>query len=596
VVLKDASGNTIKTVDPVNVADGAASASIVEQTFTGDNSTTAFTVTGVYETNPANFLIHIDGVYQPISSSYSLSLVGANTRVTFTSAPPTGAVILIRAYSVAALGETGPPATVTFKFSTTTTDADPGAGYFRLNNATIASATQMFVSDTSFFGAADVSAWVQSWDDSTNASSKGLLTLRSVGALSYFGIFKVTGTITDAVGYTKVTIAHVSSSGTWVADDEMSIDFSVAGDQSTDGRIPTVTAAGNAMIAAANAAAQTALLSNFVGDSGSGGTKGLVPAPASGDTAAGKFLKADATWATLVSGSLNVQTFSANGTWTKPSNAQLSLIMLVGGGGGGGSGGNDIGSASRGGGSGGGGAKLAVAFIVSSSLGSTETVTIATGGAGGGAQAANADGNNGSAGGTSTFGAWLSAFGGGGGGGGGSGGLVRGGIPGGDMETGATAPAGGSAPGPTSGFTSQSSSGTATFGSGTPGGAGNSYGVAPIAGYAGINGPTGGGGGGGGAAAAAGGALRGAAGGTGGGTGATGGTGNASTTHPSGTGGGGGGQSGASAATSGGAGGAGVRGGGGGGGGAKNSSGAGSSGAGAAGGDGYCVVYTWCFA
>jgi hypothetical protein len=42
----------------------------------------------------------------------------------------------------------------------------------------------------------------------------------------------------------------------------------------------------------------TALLNNFVGDSGAGGTKGLVPAPAAGDAAALKFLKADGTWAT----------------------------------------------------------------------------------------------------------------------------------------------------------------------------------------------------------------------------------------------------------------------------------------------------------
>lgn len=41
----------------------------------------------------------------------------------------------------------------------------------------------------------------------------------------------------------------------------------------------------------------TAALDAFVGDSGSGGTKGLVPAPASGDAAAGKFLKADGTFA-----------------------------------------------------------------------------------------------------------------------------------------------------------------------------------------------------------------------------------------------------------------------------------------------------------
>lgn len=41
----------------------------------------------------------------------------------------------------------------------------------------------------------------------------------------------------------------------------------------------------------------TALLNTMVGDSGSGGTKGLAGAPASGDAAAGKFWKADGTWA-----------------------------------------------------------------------------------------------------------------------------------------------------------------------------------------------------------------------------------------------------------------------------------------------------------
>jgi hypothetical protein len=41
----------------------------------------------------------------------------------------------------------------------------------------------------------------------------------------------------------------------------------------------------------------TADLNAMVGDSGAGGTKGLVPAPAAGDTAASKFLKADGTWA-----------------------------------------------------------------------------------------------------------------------------------------------------------------------------------------------------------------------------------------------------------------------------------------------------------
>lgn len=50
----------------------------------------------------------------------------------------------------------------------------------------------------------------------------------------------------------------------------------------------------------------TSLLNAFVGDSGSGGTKGLVLAPAAGDAAAGKFLKADGTWSTVGGGTGDV--------------------------------------------------------------------------------------------------------------------------------------------------------------------------------------------------------------------------------------------------------------------------------------------------
>lgn len=53
----------------------------------------------------------------------------------------------------------------------------------------------------------------------------------------------------------------------------------------------------------------TARLDNFVGDSGSGGTKGLVPAPAAGDAAAIKFLKADGTWSTIGSASIPTRSY-----------------------------------------------------------------------------------------------------------------------------------------------------------------------------------------------------------------------------------------------------------------------------------------------
>lgn len=51
----------------------------------------------------------------------------------------------------------------------------------------------------------------------------------------------------------------------------------------------------------------------FTGDSGSGGVRGLVPAPAAGDAAANKYLKSDGTWATVSTSNtsvLLVQVFS----------------------------------------------------------------------------------------------------------------------------------------------------------------------------------------------------------------------------------------------------------------------------------------------
>jgi hypothetical protein len=62
------------------------------------------------------------------------------------------------------------------------------------------------------------------------------------------------------------------------------------------------TTAGTGNVEALTATQATALLNAFVGDSGSGGTKGLVPAPASGDAAAGKVLGAGGGWVTTGAG------------------------------------------------------------------------------------------------------------------------------------------------------------------------------------------------------------------------------------------------------------------------------------------------------
>jgi hypothetical protein len=77
---------------------------------------------------------------------------------------------------------------------------------------------------------------------------------------------------------------------------------------------------GTANAADLTAAQVAAILPAVVGDSGSGGTKGLVPAPSSGDAAALKYLKADGTWATVTASPVytapTIQKFLSTGTTT----------------------------------------------------------------------------------------------------------------------------------------------------------------------------------------------------------------------------------------------------------------------------------------
>ena len=125
------------------------------------------------------------------------------------------------------IGQTG-HAGISMQYSTTTTDSDPGAGFIRLNNTSLNSATIMYVDDSD--GATDISAWVQSWDNSSSGS-KGFITIAgNPNSSSPLVIFKVNGTVTDASGYTKVPVAYVAGSTSITNSAEISVQFSPSGD------------------------------------------------------------------------------------------------------------------------------------------------------------------------------------------------------------------------------------------------------------------------------------------------------------------------------------------------------------------------------
>lgn len=98
----------------------------------------------------------------------------------------------------------------------------------------------------------------------------------------------------SGTGLARRTGTDAWSVGTAVANSELAT--------MANGRIKCRTTAGTGAPEDCTGTQVTALLVVCVGDSGSGGVIGMVPAPAAGDASAGKFLKADCTWAVPAGG------------------------------------------------------------------------------------------------------------------------------------------------------------------------------------------------------------------------------------------------------------------------------------------------------
>lgn len=112
---------------------------------------------------------------------------------------------------------TGASPGLTQTFDTPTTDADPGAGKFRLNNATLSSVTAIYL-DNLDVGGADVSAYLDTLDDTGALTNRGTLELRSASSLNSYGVFRVTGSVVNGTGYRKLTVEYLAGGGTLVGD------------------------------------------------------------------------------------------------------------------------------------------------------------------------------------------------------------------------------------------------------------------------------------------------------------------------------------------------------------------------------------------
>lgn len=127
-------------------------------------------------------------------------------------------------------------------YSTTTTMTNPGTGGFKLNNATIASATSIAISAlTNDTGNPNLRTWLASWDDSTN-TIRGTIKIAKSNTPSVFAIFNVTGTLTDNTTWLQLTLAYVTGGGVFANNDVVFISFARSGDQGGAGDFSSNTA------------------------------------------------------------------------------------------------------------------------------------------------------------------------------------------------------------------------------------------------------------------------------------------------------------------------------------------------------------------
>lgn len=128
---------------------------------------------------------------------------------------------------------------VGFNFDSSTTDADPGAGDFRLNNATPASATAAYFDNTER-GGTTVTSWLDGFDDTGDSSTRGILLLMDVATPTTFHLYRVSGSVVDGTGYRKVTIASLGGSGTFTSGNHVAVSFANAGPAATANSFETI--------------------------------------------------------------------------------------------------------------------------------------------------------------------------------------------------------------------------------------------------------------------------------------------------------------------------------------------------------------------
>lgn len=174
-----------------------------------------------------------DAIYGPKAAGAwgsGTSLIGP-TGATGATGPAGSTGATGAAGAAGATGASG-PVPIDYTWDTGTTAADPGSGKIRANNATLSSATALYISETDRLGNG-LAALIQSWDDSTS-TTKGVLQIIDLVTPANRVYFNVTGTVSDGGYYDTITVSHRSGATSLTAVN-VALMFFATGDKGADG-------------------------------------------------------------------------------------------------------------------------------------------------------------------------------------------------------------------------------------------------------------------------------------------------------------------------------------------------------------------------
>lgn len=113
-----------------------------------------------------------------------------------------------------------------FQWDAGTANADPGAGYIRVNNAAVASATALYISETDYFGGS-LAGLLQS------ITPNSILQIVKLGNPAVFATFTLTTTATDNGTYDTFSLTYRSGPGGFAQGDRLAVVVMPAGPTAT---------------------------------------------------------------------------------------------------------------------------------------------------------------------------------------------------------------------------------------------------------------------------------------------------------------------------------------------------------------------------